>query len=63
MVTVCTTSNENLSLNLKKYHNIFLLLKLTQSINITTFHKNIKLNFPLKTNFPLLVQVNQLSKI
>ena len=37
MVIVCTIS---LVVNLKKYHNIVLLLKLTQSINITTFHKN-----------------------
>lgn len=50
MVIVCTIS---LVVNLKKYHNIVLLLKLTQSINITTFHKNnIKFHISLKTNFP-----------
>ena len=46
MVIVCTIS---LVVNLKKHHNIVLLLKLTQ---ITTFHKNnIKFHISLKTNF------------
>lgn len=51
MVMIYVTGNENLFLNLKRYHNIF-LLKLNLSVNITTFHKNnVKFHIPLKTNF------------